>query len=261
MAPEFVVSDDGTRLAYEIEGTGQPLILHMGGGCDASLWRATGYVDRLAQHHQCVLFDHRGHGLSDRPPGAAANHVDRYSADVIALLDGLGIEAADFWGYSSGGVVGLKVADDHPARIHRLVVSGEIWDPGPEELAVVTPERVRLHRESGWEWLIDGFREEDPGAPRWMDERIRATDVEPYIGWCQARPDWNWRPWEAMARITAPTLFVVGELEDPDDEMAAAVAPMTDGRRVRIPGKGHINAFLASDAVIPIVEPFLADEA
>ena len=40
-------TSDGFRLRYEIEGTGPGLVLHLGAGCDASLWRAAGYVAPL----------------------------------------------------------------------------------------------------------------------------------------------------------------------------------------------------------------------
>jgi pimeloyl-ACP methyl ester carboxylesterase len=79
----FLAAPDGTRLHYEIEGEGPPLVLHLGAGGDSELWRAAGYLEPLAKSHRCILFDHRGHGRSDRPRGAEANHVNRYVADVV----------------------------------------------------------------------------------------------------------------------------------------------------------------------------------
>jgi hypothetical protein len=94
-----------------------------------------------------------------------------------------------------------------------------------------------------------------------MAERIRATDIEPVIAYLQAPLDWNWSSWDALAQISVPILFLVGELEDPDDRMAAAAAESPHGRRVRIPGKGHINGYLDSSYVLPYVEAFLAETA
>ena len=59
----------------------------------------------------CILFDHRGHGESGNPRGEEAHHIDRYVADVIALLDQLDLESTAFWAYSNGVAVGLKLAD------------------------------------------------------------------------------------------------------------------------------------------------------
>ncbi len=62
----------------------------------------------------------------------------------------------------------------------------------------------------------------------------------------------------SLSRIQAPTLILTGELEDPDDTMAEAAVAMKDARRVRIPGKGHINGFLDSAFVLPHALEFLA---
>jgi alpha/beta hydrolase fold len=99
----LLTAPDGVRLHYEIAGDGPPLILHLGAGCDSQLWGAAGYLEPLERSYRCVLFDHRGHGQCDRPRGAEANHVNRYVADVVALLDQLGVERAAFWGYSNAG--------------------------------------------------------------------------------------------------------------------------------------------------------------
>jgi len=117
----FLTAPDGARLHYAVEGDGPPLVLHLGAGCDSDLWRAAGYLEPLATTYRCVLFDHRGHGRSDRPRGADANQINRYVGDVVALLDQLGLERAAFWGYSNGGTVGLKVAQEHPTRINALM--------------------------------------------------------------------------------------------------------------------------------------------
>ena len=100
----FVAADDGVRLKYEVVGAGQPLVLHLGAGCDSALWHAAGYLEPLSADYQCIPFDHRGHGESDHPSDAAAYHIDRLAQDVICLLDDQGIESAAFWAYSSGTV-------------------------------------------------------------------------------------------------------------------------------------------------------------
>jgi pimeloyl-ACP methyl ester carboxylesterase len=157
-------------------------------------------------------------------------------------------------------MVGLKVADDHPDRIGCLVGSGTISNATPEQLAERIPRRIAEHREYGWDKLIAAFEEEEGTIPVWMKERIRATDIEPYIGWFEGRLSWNWEPWAALSRVQVPVLLVVGELEDPENTMAEGVAlvPRARGSLVRVPGKGHIMAFLDSEFVLPHVQRFLA---
>jgi pimeloyl-ACP methyl ester carboxylesterase len=258
----LVAAEDGVRLKYEVVGAGPPLVLHLGAGCDSGLWQAAGYLEPLSESYQCFLFDHRGHGESDHPSAAAAYHIDRLAEDVICLLDDQGIDSAAFWAYSNGIAVGLRVAELHPGRLSCVIGSGVIGPaPSQEQLAAAVAAAIADYRQHGWEKLIAGFAAEEGAAPEWMQERIRATDIEPVIASSQARLDWNWSSWEALARIGVPILFLVGELEDPDDRMAAAAAESPHGRRVRIPGKGHINGYLDSSYVLPYVEAFLTETA
>ena len=122
----FFVSPDGVRLHYEIEGSGPVLVMHVGAGCRADVWREAGHVAPLSQSFQCVLFDHRGHGASDHPSSVEANHVDRYEEDLTALVGHLGHSGAAFFGWSNGFQVGLRAADMHPSVFDSLILFGGI---------------------------------------------------------------------------------------------------------------------------------------
>ena len=252
---------DGVRLHYEVEGDGPPLLLHLGAGCDADLWRAAGYVDSLAKSYGCILFDHRGHGESDHPAEPSANHIDRYANDVIGLVHSMGYESVAFFGWSNAVVVALKAADQQPDLFTSMVLFGPVAPArSHKELEVLSAKRVAGLRERGWWLLLDSFLPaEKTDVPQWMIDRILATDIEPYIAWSEARTGWNWNAWDAMPNIDGPTLMIVGELEDPDDLMGAAASMMPRATRVRIPDREHLNAFLWSEGVLPHVERHLAD--
>jgi pimeloyl-ACP methyl ester carboxylesterase len=83
--------------------------------------------------------------------------------------------------------------------------------------------------------------------------------VQQFIDSLRAAPGWD--DWEALPRISAPTLFITGELEDPHDTTGDGVSRMPNGRRVRLAGQGHINAFLRSDLGLPHVLEFLSANA
>src|ERR1700737_261755 len=256
----FLTGSDGARLHYEVEGDGPPLVLHLGAGCDSQLWRAAGYLEPLAKTYRCILFDHRGHGPSDRPRGAAANHINRYASDVVALLGHLGLARAAFWGHSNGSTVGLKVAQEHPTRISALIGSGGVGKTTPEQIADIVARRVPEFREHGWTKLIARFDEREPdGVPDWMKERIGATDIQQFIDWLLAWPDWKWSEWDSLPHVVAPTLLVAGELEDPEDETGEAAALMPNATRLRVTGQGHINAFIKSPLILPRVRAFLGE--
>jgi len=255
----FFGAPDGTRLHYEIEGSGPPLILHLGAGCDSGLWRAAGYVEPLAKAYSCVLYDHRGHGQSDHPTSAAANHVDRLAEDVAALIRNLGYAKAAFVGWSGGMTVGLRAAEQYPELIDALVLIGGLGRRlAQHEVEAAVPQRVASLTEKGW-WSIIGpmIPAEKFPVPQWFIDRVLATDIEPVKAWHLARPAWKWSPWDAIPKITAPTLMMAGELEDPEDILSEAAALMADATRVRIPDREHINAFLYSEFVVPRVLAFL----
>lgn len=85
------------------------MLWHTGGGGDGSIWERAGYLDRLpARRH--LLFDHRGHGRSDKPATLDAHGIDEYIADVIATLDAIGVQQATLVGYSDGSRVLYQLA-------------------------------------------------------------------------------------------------------------------------------------------------------
>lgn len=259
-----MTSADGVKLHYKVEGEGPPLVLHLGPAGDAGLWREVGHLEVLAKSHRCVLFDHRGHGASDHPGGKDANHIDRFVADVVALLDHLELATTSFWGWGTGVPVGLKAAHSHPDRFQRLVLSGAIAGARgtAEQLAAQSRARMAELSDSAWERMVAGYDvQERVPIPRWVKERIRATDIEPYLDWWEARPDWGWSPVDALPAVSQPTLFVVGELEDPQDNMAAIAAQMPDGRVHRVAGMGHVQSFIQGERVLPAVTTFLAPAA
>ncbi|HET6910107.1 MAG TPA: alpha/beta hydrolase [Mycobacteriales bacterium] len=253
-------ASDGTRLAYEVEGQGPPLVLHLGAGCDSRLWRAAGYVKPLAHSYSCILFDHRGHGLSDNPRGAVNYHLDRLTADVVELLDLLGFASTAFWGYSSGISPGVRLAERFPDRVWALVASGSVGPPDtPEDLAAWSASSAAEFREHGWDKLIARFEAQEPEPiPEWMTASIRETDVGQFIDLIESYVDWHWEEWDALPALKAPVLFLTGELEDEDDDVGRIIKTMRHGELLRMAGFGHINAFLNTATVLPRVQSFLA---
>ena len=257
--PTFT-APDGVRLHYEVEGSGPPLVLHLGAGADADLWRAAGYVEPLSRAYSCVLFDHRGHGQSEHPTGVAANHIDRYADDVVALVEHLGHSRVFFFGWSNGMTVGLKVAHQHPRLFEAQVLFGGMSRrAAPDQILESTKQRLAAMREKGWRYILDAMvaAEKFP-VPQWFLDRVMATDTGPWFAYTEARPLWNWSPWDALAEVKTPTLILAGELEDPDDVMREVAEAMPDATRVRIPDREHINAFIYSEFVVPRVMAFLA---
>lgn len=109
--PDFE-SFDGTRLAYEVDGDGDPVVLLHGFASDSYInWIRSGVVDALtAAGFRTIALDQRGHGTSDKPHDPAAYAGDAMPRDAIGLLDHLELGPCAVVGFSMGAWITLAVA-------------------------------------------------------------------------------------------------------------------------------------------------------
>jgi 3-oxoadipate enol-lactonase len=106
---------DAMLLAHHEAGAGDPVLLLHAGVADRRMWQAQ--QDPLAARFRVVQCDMRGWGDTPLPPERFMN-----AADVVALLDHLGIDRVAIVGSSYGGLVAVEIAATHPDRIERLVL-------------------------------------------------------------------------------------------------------------------------------------------
>src|SRR3990167_8371489 len=104
---------NNTKLHYEIDGKGQPLVLITGFSADHSLWQPV--VEEYAQYYQVITIDNRGCGQSDCPDQPYS--VEQMADDVIALCDALKLDACHFIGSSMGGMILQSLAYRYPERV------------------------------------------------------------------------------------------------------------------------------------------------
>lgn len=124
-------------------GTGPALILLHGVGGHAEAWSRN--VTRLARDFRVLAIDLLWHGYSGKPPYVSGDDIPAYAAQVIDLLDDIGVERAHVEGESLGGWIGLWLALHHADRLDRLVLNttaGIRFAPG------VVPERPAEGREA-----------------------------------------------------------------------------------------------------------------
>src|SRR5690606_10238103 len=92
------------------------VLLIRGTGADSSRWMPQ--VEAYLDEFNVVIFDNRGTGKSDTPPGPYT--VAQMADDTFGLLDALEIEACHVSGSSLGGAIGLQMAVARPERVLSL---------------------------------------------------------------------------------------------------------------------------------------------
>lgn len=106
------------RLEYRVRGEGEPLIMIHGlfGSAD----NLGGIARILADEYQTISVDLRNHG---RSPHSAEMTYQAMAADIIELMDEVGLEQAHVFGHSMGGKAAMQMALQFPGRINKLVVA------------------------------------------------------------------------------------------------------------------------------------------
>jgi len=131
---------NGIRLYYEWHGAedGVPVVLVMGLGGDSTAWPFQ--LAALAPRHRVLVFDNRGAGQSDAPD---VPYTTRGMAeDLLALLDGLGIERAHLLGLSLGGAIAQEAVLAAPERFASLQLHATWAGPHPYFQALVGAVRM-----------------------------------------------------------------------------------------------------------------------
>jgi len=156
--PDFIRGD--IRLAYEIHGSGQPVLLIAPGGLrsERGMWRNSPLdpVALLSPHFQVVAMDQRNAGASSGP--IEADHTwDTYTEDQLALMSHLGHEKFAVVGMCIGGPYILNLLKIAPERVTASVVMQTIgrdnnyqefldmFNGWSESLQVLDPQRFSGH--------------------------------------------------------------------------------------------------------------------
>lgn len=253
---------NGTRLYYEVAGTGAPLALIHGFSLDTRMW--DDQFAALAERHRVVRYDARGFGRSAPFGDAPYTHAE----DLAALLHHLDIPRAAILGFSLGGEIAIDFALAYPGMTRALIpadatLGGHRWSASWD--THVGPV-WKTARSTG----IDAAKALWLALPLFAPAREQpavgahlATMVADYSGahWLGGDPHRrsDTPAIERLGEIGAPTLVVLGERDEPDFQIVAdTLAVRVPGaRKVVLPGTGHMANMEAPDRFNPVVLQFL----
>jgi pimeloyl-ACP methyl ester carboxylesterase len=209
---DIVVNGGRFNVHHLSEGDPTVVFLHGLVVDNSSSWYYT-VANPVAQHAEVVLYDLRGHGLSDKP--ATGYTVAEQVEDLFGILDALGIDQpVHLVGNSFGGVLAVAAAIYHPERVAGLVlVEAHVAVDGWREQMVGTLEFAGMFLDHG---DVDGWLDDVEGRrgkrlARNADQLLHQTSL---IDDLAASPAFTQ---DELHGIACPVLVICGEHSDVRD--------------------------------------------
>lgn len=251
------------RIAWERRGDGYPLLLVQGLGYARWGWEPV--ADGFAERHEVLLFDNRGIGESDAPPGPYT--AVEMAEDTLRVLDEAGVDRAHVVATSLGGMVAQELALAAPERVERLVLvcttpGGPSAAPMPVQTVRLMTEAPTLDPQVALRRFVENALAPDPANG--IVDRIlahRVATAQPAVAWmAQAAAGAAFDAWDRIPGIRQPTLVVHGTADNVVDvrnaELLAERIP--DARVELFPGCGHLLFWEEPTRFVDVVEGFLS---
>lgn len=235
---------DGVKINYEIEGSGPDVIMIHGFAADIpSCWRMTRVVDTLKAENRLVMMDCRGHGKSDKP-AEPAMYGAKMVEDITNLMEHLGIEKANFIGYSMGSRLSLELLLAQPERFKSIILGGfGLADPAAEARAERSNAISRAMLADSLDDVTDSVGQDFRRFAELTGGDLKAL-ASCTMGWT-ANPgaqvmDYDTRR-EKIRAISIPLLTIVGDDDNLVSEPSRMAMLVPNGCHFQVQGKDHIS--------------------
>jgi len=194
------------ELYYEQYGEGEPIIFSHGWLSDCSSWNSQ--IEFFAKKHTVILYDHRGHGKSDKPRENYS--VQALCSDLYSLIQMLKLEKVTLVGFSLGGMAALMFALQYPTKVKKLVLVGATAKMAMliylfYIFKIILPYRTFAR-------FVSRNQIYQPSQQAIEDNISRAMKVPKYVAYqCFVEFTRNYDIRNRVAEIKVPTLIIVGE--------------------------------------------------
>jgi 3-oxoadipate enol-lactonase len=239
-----VIQSNGVAIDAEISGPeGAPVLMLANSlGTTRHMWDPQ--MADFTKHFRVLRYDRRGHGKSAVPKGPY--NMEMLGRDVLAVLDGMGVQKAHWLGLSMGGMEGMWLGANAGNRFDKLILSNTSSHYPDKTMWHTRMDAVsKAGSVSGIAdmainaWLTPAFQKSHPDVTARMKEMMISTPVEGYLGCCAAVRDMDHR--DLLKAIKNPTLIIAGS-KDPATNVAAAefIRDNIPGSRLAILESAHI---------------------
>jgi len=208
------VNRDGVNVYYESFGQGVPIVFLHPFSTNRYIW--SNQLLDFARTNRCIVSDHRGHGLSDKP--ASGYSISVMAADLVAILDDAGVDKAVLVGNSIGGMIAMQTNLLAPGR-----VLGNLILSSGTNIGADTPPEAGEAIQADWRGFFSGLleaavsaksKQEKPEIQAFMEGcfRVEENFTEAVFFGSLTDPDgvFNWNISDQLKDIKAPTMIIAG---------------------------------------------------
>ena len=243
-----------------------PLVLVHGWSFDGEM-NFFSIIPALSKRFRVIVPDHRNHGKSDRIRGSF--EIEDLAEDIIGVLDALGYDEVDLFGFSMGGMAAQVIAHRHPERVRHLILAGTAAFPIDRRRAAARTAfwlARALARFSKKEAALFTYRFLtrnrliDPGYERWMWAGLLNRD--PSLFYESANAAWRFDSRSWIGEVNTPTMVII-----PTTDQVVSARTQFDlaeligaGRIVEIPEVGHESILSRPDEYVDAIEGFVLEE-
>jgi len=261
---EETVHANGIGIHYTRTGGDKPpVILSHGLTDNGACW--TRLAEALAGDYDVIMPDARGHGQSDAPE--EGYRTEERAADIIGLIDVLGLDRPVLIGHSMGGESSAMAAAQAPHLVRAVILEDPAFASGQapaDDIGEAWAARLKEEQAMSREALAEYGRST---RPTWAPDTFEH--------WARAKHEVNLKvfswfnepartPWQEFAgRIAVPTLLITGETERGAIITAAMAGEFLklcpQGRFLRIPNAGHCVRYEQPDVYLEALRGFLGE--
>ena len=208
-----------------------------------------------------IALDARGHGGSAKPHQAGAYGAEM-AADVVRLLDHLGVSAAHLVGYSMGAEIALYIATHHPDRVASLVMGGSGWS-GSAEADVYESLGNALRSEGSMRSVMAARSPQGEDTPDFeatvasVHQMLTNQDVQAIAGVALGMRPLVDLPATALEAVDVPVLGISGETDPERPNLEKMVGVVPDFTMEVLAGRDHMSA-VEDPGFVRLIVDFLA---
>ncbi|MBM3291432.1 alpha/beta hydrolase [Candidatus Bathyarchaeota archaeon] len=249
------INSYGVKIAYNVEGSGPPLLLLHGGMGSKKDWSTYGYFQALRDKYTLIAIDHRGHGESGKPTKPDEYSIEVLTRDILSIADACGLERFYVMGFSYGGSIALQLAASSKRVIKLIAIGASLG-------SVLTPGFVKFNNGliTFWEPLLEDLKVGTlnlESLPKERQNQLKNMDVPSWVAIAHALPSWLIIEPE---KVLCPVLMLAGS-ENPDsisgNEPYLNKLQQNKIEYKILEGLNHWREFTESKITLPLIINFL----